>query len=557
MLQILRIENLALMERATLEFAGGFTAVTGETGAGKSVLLGALSLLSGNRADKSLIRQGEVRCVVEAVLDIRRTGKRLERMLAEAELPACEEGQLLLKRIIERERPSRVMINGGLATLGQLQQMSFAWIDFHGPGEPQKLFHEAEQLQLLDLFAGNREQLAQYRRGYADYRASLARLEELQTEESLSPDEAAFLRSQVEGIDDLKLSAARVEQLEQNYQRLSHANEWRDLVERIGGVFGAEDGLTDQLRSCVGNAQRLAQIDGEMRPLADRIESLMIELDDLAEEFNSLAENPELGEDDARQIEQDMENWLSLSRKYGPAVERVLARREAMAAKLSLQGNLKGVVAEQQAIISKQDKALRVVAAELKTARQKAAQQLSRQAEKLLRELGFKHPRLQIEVFSENELGQAGDSGCRITFAPNPGMQPAPLNKIASSGEMARVMLALKSVMAATDATPVLVFDEVDSNIGGEVASAVARLLKALGQQHQVFCITHLPQVASSADHHFVVSKEQSTESTSVDISCIDNHTTARLDEFARMLGDRNSSSARQHAASLLENAGA
>jgi DNA repair protein RecN (Recombination protein N) len=230
----------------------------------------------------------------------------------------------------------------------------------------------------------------------------------------------------------------------------------------------------------------------------------------------------------------------------------VLSKREQMAQRLSIQGDIEGTLQSLQDKADVMEGRVMEAAAGLRSARLKAAHKLAREAENLMAGLGFKKPRLGIEIIARNRLGPTGDADCRMTFAPNPGSDPLPLNKIASSGEMARVMLALKSVLATVDATPVLVFDEVDSNIGGEVATAVARLLADLGKNHQVFCITHLPQVASVAKNHYVVEKLQSDDATRITIECLDHDADARVDEFARMLGDRGSDAARQHARELL-----
>lgn len=554
MLQYLRIENLALMEAVALDFRGGYTAVTGETGAGKSVLLGALSLLSGARADKSLIRQEADTCQVEALLEIP-DPTRLNRLLSEEGLPACEENGLLLRRQLSRRSASRTWINGSLATLAQLQAVGSQWIDFHGPGEPQKLFHESEQLALLDLFAGLREPLGVYRAHWREWRGLLKAIEDLHQTQRLSPEEAAFLKSQVEEINALKLGPERIEQLEQDFQRLSGSQELKQLCSQLDEAFLGSKAICARLQSALPLARKLAELDPSAASLADRVESLVIEAGDLAAEWSNLAGEVDFDPSRIRRIESDMETWLSLRRRYGTSVEAVLAKRDELSGRLALQEDLESVLEEKQEAADRQKAELRRQAGELRSARLKAAHQLGREAEALLRELGFKRPRLEIQLEAVKELGPQGDCSCRMTFAPNPGVPALPLNQIASSGEMARVMLALKSVLAAVDATPVLVFDEVDANIGGEVATAVARLLGKLGEAHQVFCITHLPQVAAVAKNHYVVEKDQDAETTTVSIREVTEDSASRLEEFARMLGDRGSASARRHARELLEGA--
>jgi DNA repair protein RecN (Recombination protein N) len=555
MMQTLRIENLALMDAASLEFEGGFTAVTGETGAGKSILLGALSLLSGARADKTLIRQGTDTCTLEAAFVFAECGQ-MNALLDEMGLPACEEGQLILRRTLSSAKPSRIQVNGAMATQAQLQEIGKQWIDFHGPGEPQKLFHESEQLALLDLFAGLKKELAAYRTGYRAWRAQLQEIETVRNSARLSPEETAFLKSQVAEIDALKLSEERITELEQDFRRIASAQELRNLCAQLDERFLGSKGICDRLQSALPLARKLAELDPAAVPLTDRVESLVIEANDLSGEWRTLAGDIDFSPSRIKQIEGDMDTWLNLRRRYGSTAEAVLAKREVMAERIALQGDLEGTLKRMQDEADKLESTLTGQAAALRQERLKAAQKLARESEALLRELGFKKPRLAIEIIARDKLGTSGDCDCRFTFSPNPGNAALPLNKIASSGEMARVMLALKSVLAAVDSTPVLVFDEVDANIGGEVATCVARQLERLGKDHQVFCITHLPQVAAVAKNHYLVEKDQGEDSTTVRIACLNGDKAARIDEFARMLGDRTSKTARQHAEKIISQQG-
>jgi DNA repair protein RecN (Recombination protein N) len=439
-----------------------------------------------------------------------------------------------------------------MATLAQLQTLGESWIDFHGPGEPQKLFHETEQLALLDLFAGLARDLKAYRAEYRHWRQLIEEIERLRNETRLSPEEAAFLKTQISEIDALKLSEDRVNQLEQDFRRISGAQELKELCARLDEGFLGSKGVCDRLQAILPHARKLAELDPASTPLADRVESLVIEAADLAGEWRHLAHESDFDPRQIKQIESDMDTWLTLRRRFGPTVEGVLEKRASMAERLAIQGDLEGTLERKQAEADEQEAVCRKSAATLRSARLKAAHKLAKESEALLRDLGFKSPKLNIEINARTSLGPTGDCDCRMTFAPNPGSAPLPLNKIASSGEMARVMLALKSVLAAVDSTPVLVFDEVDSNIGGEVATSVARQLAKLGKDHQVFCITHLPQVAAVAKNHYVVEKDQTDEATTVSIRSLSDNRTGRLEEFARMLGDRSSKSARKHAEALL-----
>jgi DNA repair protein RecN (Recombination protein N) len=509
MLNSLRIENLALMNSTNLEFASGFTAVTGETGAGKSVLLGALSLLSGARADKTMIRQGTDTCTLEAAFELADT-ESLDHLLEEMGLPVTEEGLLILRRILSSKKASRISINGAMATVSQLQEIGKRWIDFHGPGEPQKLFHEKEQLALLDLYAGLAGDLETYRKGYREWRRALEEIDRLRNETRLSPEEAEFLRTQIDEIDSLQLSDDRINQLEMDYRRISGSQELKELCAHLDEDFLGSKGICQRLQAALPTAQKLAELDPSAAALSDRVESLLIEANDLSSEWRALAFETDYDPVQIKQVESDMEKWMSLRRRYGSTVEGILDKRHSMMERLTIQGDLEGTLDKMQSEADALQAKLSKQAGGMRSSRLKAAHALARKSESLLKDLGFKKPKLAIEIVPRDKLGPTGDCDCQMTFSPNPGSSLLPLNKIASSGEMARVMLALKSVLAAVDSTPVLVFDEVDSNIGGEVATSVARLLADLGKDHQVFCITHLPQVASVAKNHYVVTKEQS-----------------------------------------------
>lgn len=552
MLQHLRIRNLALLDEVTLEFGRGFIAVTGETGAGKSVLLGALDLLAGGRADKTLIRSGAEECEVEAVLFFA-DSKEVDAVLAELGLPGCEEGSFVISRTLSRSKAAKVRINGQLATLGNLQRLGACWIDFHGPGEPQKLLHERHQLLLLDSFARNERERAAYAQQYRAWMRCGEEMQALRHSARLSPEEADFLRSQIEAIDQLAPSEERMEALEQDYRRLVNGQEIREKGAAVYALFQGDEGAIERVSAALHLAREVAALDASAETLADRIESLLLELEDLGQEFGSRAELAELDEEAAAEVQSLMEQWLTLRRKYGGSLESVLERRSEMAARLASQGDVEGNLARLEAERDRVEEQMRVAAEALRETRVKASRLLAKDAGALLAHLGFRKARFGIEIQRESEWREHGGSRCQFLFTPNPGVEPLPLGKVASSGEIARVMLALKAVLARVDATPVLVFDEVDANVGGEIAAVVGRELASLGDQgHQVFCVTHLPQVAATATAHYLVSKEQGKTHTAVSIKPIHGQRRARLEEISRMLGDRNSVSARRHAEELL-----
>ncbi|MGJ3244177.1 MAG: DNA repair protein RecN [Opitutales bacterium] len=552
MLQYLRIRNLALLKETELTFEAGFVAVTGETGAGKSVLLGALSLLSGARADKTLIRQGADACFIEAGLFLSESAA-VDRILEGCGLPLCEDGVLLLSREFSRDRMPKIQVNGALTTLANLKVLGEAWIDFHGPGEPQKLFHEKHQLALLDLYAGNEVALEAYREAFHAWQAIRRRIEALRNTQRLDPDEIAFHQAQIARIDAIEPSEEGIAELERQFSRVQRA---QDLLAEAGAIeegLAGDDGVVGRLQHLVRAAGEIAAIDpAGGQPLLDRLNSLAIEAEDLAGEAANLRNGLDLEEAEAMEIQQRMEQWLEVRRKFGGSVEAVLAHRNDLAERIDSQGDVEGRLHQLEKEEAQAYEAVKKEATSLNAAREAAATKLASRAIKLLKRLGFKKANLSIEIVGRDTFTEQGNTGCRMLFAPNAGQDLLPLNKVASSGETARVMLALKTLLAEVDRTPLLVFDEVDANVGGEIGREVGAAMRELADGHQVFCITHLPQVACQAHQHFSVEKQQTSRATAVTINSIHDDEKARIDELARMLGDRKSDMARRHARDLL-----
>ncbi|PTY05772.1 DNA repair protein RecN [Opitutaceae bacterium EW11] len=551
MLQTLRIKNLALLEEVDLEFEEGFTAVTGETGAGKSILLGALSLLAGERADKTVIRQGAPAAEVEASLFFDDT-KRVDAVLAELDLPACEEGRLILKRSLPREKAPRISVNGGLATLAALQKLGEHWIDFHGPSEPRRLLKEACQLELLDLFARARDAVAAYRVKYDAWRERVNERERIARETKLSPDQIKFLENQLARLDALDLTEEAIDALERDSQRLDRAQELTELASALEAGLIGEEGVSSRVSALVREARQLENLDPASKALADRLASAAVELADLGAEFASLGGEFQFDPEQAQDIQERMNTWLEVKRKHGGDLRAVIAGRDEMRLRLEVQGDLEGTLARLEKEIADAERAARKEAQALRSLREKAARELAKAAAKGIAQLGFKKADFQVKLVTLPELAPTGDCSCEFLFSPNVGEAPLPLNRIASSGELARVMLALKTVLADLDEVPVLVFDEVDANVGGEIGHVVGEKMAEIARGHQVLCVTHLPQVAAQAAHHLVVTKDQTKDRAEVRISGLDGNRKARVSELARMLGDRTAKSALAHAEELL-----
>ena len=551
MLQYLTISNLALLERASIEFDEGFTVVTGETGAGKSVFLGALSLLSGARSDKSVIRSGEDECEVEAAMQFERPNS-ANSLLVEMGLPECEDGVLLLKRSLRASKASRISINGSLATLANLQALGSLWIDFHGPGEPQRLLKNECQLEMIDLFARLQGEVEQYRNAYEEWRRTLSEIERLRNATKLSQDQIDFLRQQIDRIDALELSPESVEQLEIDFNRVASSQDLIGLSGELGSGLIGDDGVVAILSPLMGAAKEAAEMDSSLGELADRLEGVILEIQELGAEYEMVGSSLDFEPEFAEQVQSRMTDWQEFRRKYGRNVSEVLEAREEMVSKIESQGDIEGALDRLHEKADKEEAALKTMASGLSRKRKKAGEKLALKAEAVLLELGFKKGKCGLSLVKQSSLKSYGDALPELLFSPNVGEPLKPLSKVASSGELARVMLALKTILANVDSVPVLVFDEVDANVGGEIGKMVGQRLKGIAANHQVICITHLPQVAALGDNHFVVEKDQSGDRATVCIEKLDAGDDSRIVELARMLGDREAGSALSHAKELL-----
>lgn len=551
MLQSLRIRNLALLEEVSLDFEAGFTAVTGETGAGKSILLGALSLLAGERADKTVIRQGAPACEVEAALFFGEA-KKIDAVLVELELPPCEDGLLLLKRSLAREKAPKITVNGSLATLAALQRLGEYWIDFHGPSEPRRLLKESCQLDLLDLFGRSGAARADYAAKYRVWRGLVGERERIARETKLSPEQIDFLRNQLARIATLDLSEEAIEALERDFQRMSRSQELIELSAALAAGLTGDEGVQARIAGLMREARQLEAIDPASKALAERLASAAVELNDLGGEFSALSQQLQFDPEQAEQLTGRMNTWLELKRKHGSELAAVVAARDELQRRLEVQGDLEGTLARLQKQVAEAERGARKEAEALRQAREKAARDLAKVAAKGIAQLGFKKADFQVRVVALAEMGPTGDCGCEFLFSPNVGEAPLPLNRVASSGELARVMLALKTVLAELDGVPLLVFDEVDANVGGEIGRVVGEKMAAIAQSHQVLCVTHLPQVAAQATCHLVVTKDQSRDRAVVTIEPIQASRRVRVSELARMLGDSKAKSALAHAEELL-----
>ncbi len=551
MLTLLKIRNLALVDELAWELGAGLIGVTGETGAGKSVIVGALKLVLGERADKSLIRTGEAQCLVEAVFELTHTAG-INPILEEGGLAPCDDNQLIVRRTIGQSA-SRQFVNDSPVTLALLKRLGEHLVDLHGPHDHQSLLSADRQLAMLDAYAGSENQLASYRETYRAWRVKSAALEELRNAKNATEHEIDLLKHQISEIDAAQLNPAEEQDLEDRWCRANNASRLMESAAAAISTLNGENGILDRLGELQRLVRDLEKLDPSISEKTASLETAAVELHDLEGNLADYTQELEINPAEAETLAERVNLIESLKRKYGPSLADVLNRRDNAAARLDSIENRSDKIEQLEREVAEGRKAIDLAGKTLAASRRKAAPKLAKEISTQLKDLGFKQSSFEVPLNSLADPGPHGLESADFLFGPNPGEPLMPLRQIASSGEISRVMLAIKSALAEQDDTPLMVFDEIDANVGGEVARAVGAKMAALGTRHQVIAITHFPQVAATASHHFVVEKEVSAGRTRSRLFPVAGET--RIQELVRMLGG-GGKQARAMAASLLNPAG-
>ena len=560
MLTRLRIKNLALVSELEWELAGGLCTITGETGAGKSVIVGALNLLLGERADRSLVRTGADQCTVEATLEVSRLLRWLGPLLEESGAEPCEDGQLLLKRTFSVSGTNRQFVNGSPVTLAMLAAIGDGLVDMHGPHDHQSLLSPSKQLELLDAYGGAEEDREAFASLVRLHTATLEAKANLIVDEHTYRQQLDLLRFQIQEIEGAALSPEEEEKLDTEHRRATNAARLIELSQGALTSLADDEGSATQALGVVGRLLAEAQ---RLDPGAECLVSLHAQateaLRDLQTDLSHYADRIELDPARLAELEERVSLLQGLKRKYGGSVREILEfgakTREELAALEHREEELARIDARLQEL----ERQLRTAAEGLRRKRKAVLPGLGKAVGRELAELGFAQSEFAVTLEPTpfptpggTGWGHYGMDKAEFLFAPNPGEPPRLLRAIASSGEMSRVMLAIKTVLATQDSVPVLVFDEIDANVGGETAAVVGRKMRQIARQRQVLCITHLAPVAAAADAHWVVSKTISEGRTSTEIRRLGE--SERTQELTRMLGGQGEA-ARQHAAALLSEA--
>jgi DNA repair protein RecN (Recombination protein N) len=551
----LRIRNFAIIESLTLPLEPGFNVLTGETGAGKSIIVGALGLLLGERASSELIRTGADRAVVEGVFDVADKAE-IAQMLDERGIE-LEEGRVVLRREVAIVGRTRAWINDTTTTAAALAEIGRGLVNLHGQHEAQTLLDEESQRRILDAFGGATEVAAKVA---ASHRALADVTREIETLSSRRADaerRADYLRHVVHEIDHARLREGEDITLEDEARRLENADELRSSA---AGMVAALEGSDEAVLHALAQVQRalahVQKIDSSAGRLQELFDGAFYALEELARQLSEYAESIDLDPARLAEVQRRRELLFRLTKKYGPTIADVLRVAREAREELSL---VDGAGFDLRALETRREEARTRLAEEarrLTTLRTAAAERLSRAVEEVLPELGMPEGQFTVTLLARDTIQPSGAEDVEYRVTLNLGHDARPLAKVASGGELSRVMLALKTILARLDRVPTLVFDEVDAGIGGRVGLQVGDTLRRVAQHHQVFAITHLPQIAARAHHHIVVTKGAREGVTAADVRVVDAND--RVSEIARMLGgDTESDISRAHARELLEAAAA
>lgn len=554
MLIELRIRDYAVLDDVSLDLRPGLNVLSGETGAGKSILVGALSLLMGERASSESVREGSTRAVVEGLFDV--SGHpgvlaRLDDLGIEV-----EEGLLVLKREVASEGRNRAWVNGSPATATTVGSLGSALVDLHGQHEHQTLLRPTAQRRILDAYGGATSLARTVARLHAEQFEARDRLEARAARRRELESQGDFLRFQLDELDGARLEEGEDTRLEDEARRLEHSEELTLEASRLHeALYGSDDAVAARLAELQRSLRRMASLDPSLGAALEALSDLYHRATELGRELGDYASSVEHDPRRLEEVRARLDRLTRLKRKYGATLDDVIATRERLRQELSELARTAVDLEELESAWSRARAALVAQAAALTTARQEAARRLAEEVQAVLPELGMPGAEFQVVLAPLEEPGVGGGETVEFRATLNTGFEPAPLARIASGGELSRVMLALKALLAEVDAVPTLVFDEIDAGIGGVVATRVAEKLRQVADRHQVLVVTHLPQLASRAHAHFLVEKDEGTSRAATGIAELAGE--PRVTEIARMLGgDPESPTSREHARELLEGAG-
>lgn len=540
MLEHLHIRNVALIKESEISFGDGLNILTGETGAGKSMIIDSLQFALGGRAGKDFLRHGEKQAAVEALFSVQ--SQALTEKLAENGIVSEEDGTLLITRTLSEAGKSVCRINGSTVTVGMLKEIAEDMIDIYGQHEHQSLLNPVKHIRLLDRFCG-----AGFGEAMEEYKNSRQRLKDLEKQltiligdESQREQRMDMLLFQKEEIEAAELQEGEEDALLEQKKRLSSMERLIRLTgESVTLLYDGDDrapSACDQLGDALAKLQEAAEYDAALSPLADALADGYAAVEDCARELKREAEKQEADPEELERIEERLQLFYKLKRKYGGSIEAVLEFYEKAVQELEFLSNSSEKAAELSAKKAAEEKRLSALAETLTARRRATAEQVEEQIETALHDMEMKHARFHIQIEEKADWGADGKDKVEFLISANAGEPLKPLAKIASGGEMSRVMLALKTVLVDADEIGTFIFDEIDTGVSGRTARRVGEKMRFLGGKRQLLCITHLPQIAAMADNHFLIEKESDAGETVTRVTALDEEGAVR--EVARLMND-------------------
>lgn len=551
MLQHLHISNYALIEKLDINFSNGFSVITGETGAGKSIILGALGLIMGQRADAKVIKTGERKCYVEAIFQVQ--GLQLEKLLEDHDID-FDEKECIVRREVTVQGKSRAFINDSPIPLSFLKEVSSHLIDIHSQHQNLLLGHEHFLIETLDTIAANPQVLLNYTTQYTAWQRATTELTRLQEQVEKDKNDTDFFNFQLQQLEEAQLIEGEQEQLEEESNTLSHAEEIKQSLFQASGLFSVDEhNPVTELKSSsqiLSSIQKVFPIAGT---LSERIDSVRIELEDIADELEQQLESVEF--DPARQafVDDRLNTIYSLEKKHNvETVAELLTKQEELKNFINKIENIDEEVAKKTAEVNKAEQAMYAAAKELTVSRQKAAEKIEKELIIQLQELGMPGVRLNFSFEHRNQPDSNGADKVTFLFSANKNTAMQDVAQIASGGEIARLMLSLKAIISQSRNLPTIVFDEIDTGVSGTMAEKMAEVMNRMAKNCQVLCITHLPQIAAIGVYHYRVFKKENEHGTSSHIDLLS--TEERIQEIANMLsGAQMTEAAINNAKSLLK----
>ncbi|MCB7479671.1 DNA repair protein RecN [Christiangramia sediminis] len=549
MLTSLSIKNYALIEDINIGLLPGFTIITGETGAGKSIMLGALGLLLGDRADFGSIRDTEKKCVIEGSFSI--SNYKLENFFKKEDLDY--EQQSSIRREILPSGKSRAFINDTPVKITALQKLGTYLIDIHSQHETLSLGNADYQFNVIDTIAKNESVILQYKKELKDYKVLLNRFEELKEQQSQAAKEYDYNLFLLNELEEANLKGGMLEELEERYEELNNVEELTEnLSSAINLLQQEEVGSLESLKAVRLNLSKIAKFSANYENFHERIQSAIIELDDLEAEMTDALDRVEANPEELETVNQKLQLIYNLQKKHNAEnVEELLEIISSLQEKVSVTENAESALTEIQAAIKEQENLIGRTANKLHHNREKIIPAFIEQSEQILKDLGMPNARLNIELEQGTEFLANGRDKLEWYLAANKGGSFKEIKKAASGGELSRIMLAVKSILAAQSNLPTIIFDEIDTGVSGEIAKKMGEILQKMGVNMQVIAITHLPQIAGKGATHFKIFKEDNEVATQTKIVKLEEN--ERIEELALMLGgNTKSDSARAHAKALL-----